>query len=106
MFLLIGHRGPLMRSAAAAAAIVLSACATQPSTLLSRAGQLTPGATTRDEAIALMGRPSAETAAPGAHVLMQWRDSPTDVAGAKPAQVSVLFDSRGRMVRITDQTPR
>jgi outer membrane protein assembly factor BamE (lipoprotein component of BamABCDE complex) len=106
MFLLISYRGRLMRAAATAAAIVLSACATQPSTLLSRAGQLTPGATTRDDAIAMMGRPSAETAAPGGHVLMQWRESQPDVAGAKAVQVSVLFDSRGRMVRITDQTPR
>ncbi len=95
-----------MRAAVAAAAIVLSACATQPSTLLSRAGQLTPGATTRDDAIAMMGRPSAETAAPGGHVLMQWRDVQPDVAGAKAAHVTVLFDSRGRMVRITDPTPR
>jgi hypothetical protein len=95
-----------MRAAIAVAAIALGACATQPSTFLIRAGQLTPGATTRDDAIALMGRPTAETAAPGGHVLLLWRDSEPVVAGAKAAQVAVLFDSRGRMVRITDQNPR
>ncbi len=91
-----------MRAAIISAAIVLSACATQPSTLLSRAGQLTPSVSTRDDAITLMGRPTSESSAPGGGVLMQWIDKQqAQPAGAKAAHVTVLFDSRGRMVRIT-----
>jgi hypothetical protein len=91
-----------MRAAIISAALVLCACATQPSTLLSRAGQLTPGVSTRDEAIALMGRPASESAAPGGGVLMQWIDhQQPQAAGAKAVRVTVLFDSRGRMVHIT-----
>ncbi|MES2958996.1 MAG: hypothetical protein V4792_12455 [Pseudomonadota bacterium] len=69
---------------------------------MTRAGQLTPGVTTRDDAIALMGRPTLESAAPGGGVLMQWveKQQPPP-AGAKAAQVAALFDSRGRMVRLT-----
>jgi starvation-inducible outer membrane lipoprotein len=92
--------GPLMRAAIISAALVLSACATQPSTLLSRAGQLTPSVSTRDEAIAVMGRPTSESAAPGGGVLMQWIDQQPQAAGAKAVRVTVLFDSRGRMVHI------
>jgi starvation-inducible outer membrane lipoprotein len=91
-----------MRAAIISAALVLSACATQPSTLMSRAAQLTPSVSTRDEAIALMGRPTSESAAPGGGVLMQWIDpQQPQAAGAKAVRVTVLFDSRGRMVHIT-----
>lgn len=91
-----------MRSAITSVAIALSACVTQPSTLVSRAGQLTPGVTTRDEAIALMGRPTLESGAPGGGVLMHWIDNQQgQPAGAKAAHITVLFDSRARKVRIT-----
>jgi outer membrane protein assembly factor BamE (lipoprotein component of BamABCDE complex) len=91
-----------MRAAILSAALFLSACANQTSTLVNRAGQLTPAVSTRDEVIALMGRPTSESAVPGGGVLMQWMENQQPKpAGDKAADVAVLFDSRGRVVRIT-----
>lgn len=94
-----------MRAAVVAAAIVLSACGTQPSSMATRANQLTPGVSTRDEAIILLGRPASESLVAGGNVLLQWVENPqSQPAGAKAVQVAVLFDSRGRMVRIANAT--
>ncbi len=77
-----------MRAAIAATAIVLSACGTQPSTMATRAAQLTPGVSTRDEAIIPLGRLASELLVAGG-VLMSWVENPQpQPAGAKAAQVS------------------
>jgi hypothetical protein len=82
-------------------ACALSACAS-PTTLGDKAARLVPGRTTIDEAIAIMGQPKGRSAA-GAGMLLQWFEWNSGLVQQKAANVAVLFDGSGRMVRITQQ---
>jgi hypothetical protein len=61
---------------------------------------LRPGQSTMDEAIALLGTPSSTTALGHGRTLLQWQYSHGRLRDASGANVSVLFDSGGTMVRV------
>lgn len=63
--------------------------------------QLTPGTSTTDDAIRLLGKPSAVSTGANGSRLLQWQYVQGTPIGGSGAHVAVLFDQDGKMVRVT-----
>lgn len=63
--------------------------------------QMKPGVTTKDEAIANLGQPSAFSNMPNGQQLLQWQYVHGSMFGASSTHAAILFDADGKMVRIT-----
>lgn len=96
----IGRR--LLRTPSIAVAIVLlTACASIGKKFdISKVDQLKPGISTRADAEKLLGPPLAETFVAGDQKLLKWMYSQGTAFGASAANVQILFDSAGIMVRV------
>ncbi|RZI98581.1 MAG: hypothetical protein EON90_12875 [Brevundimonas sp.] len=64
---------------------------------------LQPGVTTKEEAVALLGKPTARSAMPDGGELLQWMYTEVIYIAGEGRHVSVLFGPDGRMVRIQHQ---
>jgi hypothetical protein len=85
--------------AAIVAAALLAGCATQsavPQIDPHRYTELTPGTSTKDEAIARLGTPQSISAMPAGASLLQWIDN----YSAAPIHVAIMFGADGRMIRV------
>lgn len=76
----------------------LAGCASQPR-VTEKASQLRPGVSTKADAVQLLGKPRAVSAA-GNGELLQWIDQHGPFS-ASMDHVAILFDQSGRMVRVT-----
>jgi hypothetical protein len=81
---------------------LLSACTTignkfDPSLV----NELTPGVSTMADARHSLGPPSAMSTYPDGRQLLQWQYSQGTIIGASGAHVAILFDSDGKMMRVT-----
>ena len=64
---------------------------------------LQPGVTTKDEAIALLGKPTSRSTMADGSELLQWMYSEAIYIAAESRHVAILFGRDGRMLRITHQ---
>lgn len=83
-------------------ALVLSGCMTMGQKFdPAKTDQLQPGVSTIAEATALLGQPAAESTDANGNKLLQWQYSQGTLVGGSGAHVAILFDSAGKMVRVT-----
>lgn len=70
----------------------------------SLAGQLQPGVTTEDEAIALFGRPTSVTTNVEGRQMLQWLYVRGALNGGSSAHLAVVFGTDHKMIRIAHQS--
>lgn len=80
----------------------IASCAA-PTTLSEKTYQLTSGVTTIDQAISIMGSPKARSSVGAGGTLLQWMETRVGYMSANVAHVAILFDSSGKMVKITHE---
>ena len=66
--------------------------------------RLEPRVSTTADAIALLGKPGAESTNADGSKLLQWQYAQGTPVGGSGAHVAVLFDATGRMVRVTHRS--
>lgn len=72
---------------------------------LARVDQLTPGASTIEDATRLLGEPSAESDLSDGTKLLQWQYSQGTALGTgSGAHVAILFGADGRMIRVSHRS--
>ena len=71
---------------------------------IAKADQLTPGVSTTSDAIKLLGPVRAETAMQNNSKLLQWQYVQGTPVGGSGAHIAILFDSSGKMLRITHKS--
>ena len=64
---------------------------------------LQPGVTTKDEAIALLGKPTSRSTMADGTELLQWMYTEVVYIAGDSRHVAILFGRDGRMLRITHQ---
>ncbi|MFJ6023557.1 hypothetical protein ACIQC9_03010 [Brevundimonas sp. NPDC092305] len=95
----------LILIAAVALAQPLAGCMTSgPRFTMAEVRTLKPGVTTKAEAIALLGEPSARSAMADGSELLQWMFTEAIYIAAEGRHVAILFGADGKMIRITHQS--
>ncbi len=83
-------------------AVLCSGCITQGTRFdPNLTDRLQPGESTVHDATQLLGRPSAESRGANGEALLQWQYVTGTMIGGRGAHLAILFDSSGRMIRIT-----
>lgn len=86
-------------------AAVVTACASSGNKFdASKVDQLRPGISTAEEAVTLLGKPTAESNLVDGSKLLQWQYMSVLVASASSDHVAILFDTNGKMIRITHRS--
>jgi hypothetical protein len=84
-------------------AIAVASCATIGHRFdYTRVSELTPGVSTRDDAIRALGTPTAESSYADGSRLLQWQYVSGNALGrGSGSHVAILFDRDGKMIRVT-----
>ena len=91
-------------AAALAITLPLGACMTSGVKFtMAEVQSLQPGVTTKEEAIALLGKPTSRSAMANGAELLQWMYTEVVYIASDSRHVGILFGPDGRMVRIAHQ---
>lgn len=85
-----------------AASLALTACMTMGNKFaMDDVDAMQPGVTTIQDAQTKLGKPTSISALANGQTLAQWMYTQGTVLGGSSANVAVLFDKDGKMVRVT-----
>lgn len=91
-----------MRKALVICCLLLSACATSGNKFeMSEVDSMQSGVTTIQEAQARLGKPTSVSNMANGSTLLQWMFIEASAFHSTGRHVAVLFDSNGKMIRIT-----
>ena len=98
-----------MNTLSASTIALLTACLVACTTIgsqfdISKADQLTPGVSTVNDAIKLLGPVHAESAMQNNSKLLQWQYVQGTLLGGSSSHIAILFDASGKMVQITHKS--
>lgn len=86
-------------------ATVVTACASAGNKFdASKVDQLRPGVSSVEDAVTLLGKPTAESNNVDGSKLLQWQYMSVMIASASSDHVAILFDRSGKMIRVTHKS--
>lgn len=90
---------------AIASLVMLTACATRGTKFeMADVDAMQPGVTTKEEAIAKLGKPKAVSTKPDGTTVLQWMYIEASPLHGKGNHAVIIFDKDGKMVRLAHKS--